>query len=113
MYSILIKKELQQIISSNKFAISFIVSSILILMTFYIGARNYQVNKDQYEAAKRENIRGMDGVTDWRMINHKIFLPPQPLASLVNGISNDIGRNIAEKNTGAEERHHQICHKEP
>ena len=42
----------------------------------------------------------MSGITDWRMINHKIFLPPQPLASLVSGISNDIGRNIEVRGRG-------------
>ena len=37
----------------------------------------------------------MEGLTDWvRVNNHRVFLPPQPLEALVNGISNDIGRTI-------------------
>ena len=100
MLSLLIKKELKEIIGSSKFVYSFAVSALLILITFYVGAKNYQINKSQYDAAVAENIRSMSGVTDWRMINHKIFLPPLPLASLVSGISNDVGRNIGMQGRG-------------
>ncbi|MFH1195667.1 MAG: ABC transporter permease [bacterium] len=94
MLKLIIMKELKEIIGSPKFVYSFAVCSILIILTFYAGAKNYQVNKQQYDASVAANIRSMSGVTDWRMVNHKIFLPPQPLASLVSGVSNDIGRNI-------------------
>ncbi len=100
MLILIIKKELKEIIGSPKFVYSFAVSSLLILITFYIGAKNFQINKTQYDAAVAENVRSMSGVTDWRMINHKIFLPPNPLASLVSGISNDIGRNIQMRGRG-------------
>ncbi len=96
----LVKKELQHQLYSNKFIISFTVSFVLIILTFYVGARNHQLNRAKYEASVQENIRGMEGITDWRMINHKIFLPPQPLESLVNGIANDIGRNINMEGLG-------------
>ncbi len=94
MLKIIIEKELKDILGSTKFIFTFAVCSILILLTFYVGARNYQINKSQYEASVAENIRSMQEVTDWRMVRHRIFLPPLPLASLVGGISNDIGRNI-------------------
>lgn len=100
MLKLLVLKELKEIIGSSKFVYSFAVCSLLILITFYIGGKNYQINKSQYDAAISENIRSMSGVTDWRMISHKIFLPPQPLASLVSGISNDIGRNIQIQGRG-------------
>lgn len=94
MLKIIIEKELKDILGSTKFIFTFAVCSILILLTFYVGARNYQINKSQYEASVSQNLRSMQDVTDWRMVQHKIFLPPLPLASLVGGISNDIGRNI-------------------
>ena len=100
MLNLIIKKELKEIIGSSKFVYSFAVSALLILLTFYVGAKTYQINKSQYDAAVAENIRSMSGITDWRMINHKIFLPPHPLSSLVSGISNDIGRNIAVRGRG-------------
>ncbi len=95
MLKLIIAKELREIIGSSKFAVTFGVAATLILLAFYVGAKNYQVSRAQYEAAKKENLRQMEGQTDWMMVrNHRIFLPPQPLAILVTGISNDIGRTI-------------------
>jgi ABC-type transport system involved in multi-copper enzyme maturation permease subunit len=100
MLKLLIKKELKEIIGSSKFVYSFAVCALLVLLTFFVGAKNYQINKAQYDAAVKEDINSMSGITDWRMINHRIFLPPQPLSSLVDGISNDIGRNIEMRGRG-------------
>jgi ABC-type transport system involved in multi-copper enzyme maturation permease subunit len=101
MIKLIIEKELREIIGSTKFAISYGVCALLILLTFYIGARNYQVSTAQYDAAKKENIRQMEGLADWMAVrNHRIFLPPQPLATLVSGISNDIGRTIEVRGRG-------------
>ena len=93
MLKTLIEKEIRDIVGSAKFAVIFGACAILILTSFYVGARTYQANRSQYEAAKAENLRQFEGMTDWFNVQqHRIFLPPQPLASLVNGISNDIGR---------------------
>lgn len=100
MLKIIIEKELKEILGSTKFVFTFAVCSILILLTFYVGARNYQINKSQYEASTAENMRSMKDLSDWQSIRHKIFLPPQPLSSLVGGISNDIGRNISMAGMG-------------
>jgi len=94
MISLIIKKEIQDIVTSRKFVITFAVSSVLIILSFYAGANNYFMQQRQYESALTENIRQMQGITDWRHISHSIFLPPNPLHTLVNGISNDIGRDI-------------------
>lgn len=100
MLKIIIEKELKEILGSTKFVFTFAVCSLLILLTFYVGARNYQINKSQYEASVAENLRSMSEVTDWRMVQHKIFLPPLALSSLVGGVSNDIGRNISMAGMG-------------
>ena len=95
MLKLIIEKELREIIGSTKFALTFGVSALLILLTFYAGAKNYHASMAQYHAAKAENLRKLEGLTDWMMVrNHRIFLPPQPLAVLVTGISNDVGRTI-------------------
>jgi len=63
------------------------------ILSFYVGAKNYQVSQARYEAAITENLRQFDGLTDWFSVEqHRIFLPPQPLEALVTGVSNDIGR---------------------
>jgi len=100
MLKIIIEKELKEILGSTKFVFTFAVCSALILLTFYVGAKNYQINKSQYDASVEGNIRSMQNVTHWLMIQHKIFLPPLPLSSLVGGVSNDIGRNISMAGTG-------------
>jgi len=95
MLKLIIEKELKEIIGSAKFAITFGVCAVLILLTFYVGAKNYQISSQRYEAAKTENLRQLEGLTDWLMVNsHRIFLPPKPLEALVTGVSNDIGRTI-------------------
>ncbi|MGB2867378.1 MAG: ABC transporter permease [Bacteroidota bacterium] len=95
MIKLIIEKELREIIGSTKFAVTFGVSSILIILSFYVGGRNYQIGTEQYESSKREDFRKMEGITDWNEVrDHRVFLPPQPVASLVMGVSNDIGRTM-------------------
>ncbi len=100
MFRLLVEKELRETIGTTKFAVTFGVCSVLILLAFYVGARNYQVSQTEYEAARAENIKQMEGLTDWQRIDHRIFLPPQPLATLVSGISNDIGRTTEMRSRG-------------
>jgi len=100
MIKVIVYKEIREIISSRKFVFAFLVSAILIVLSFYTGARWYENNRSRYDAAKSENIRQMSGITDWVMVNHHIFLPPDPIAALITGIDNDIGRDIQMFATG-------------
>jgi ABC-type transport system involved in multi-copper enzyme maturation permease subunit len=101
MIKLIIEKELREIVGSMKFAVTFAVSSLLLLLTFYVGARNYQIGTEQYEAAKRENLRKLESLTDWQEVrNFRVFLPPRPISSLVMGVSNDIGRTSEIRGRG-------------
>ncbi|MBX2822251.1 MAG: ABC transporter permease [Rhodothermaceae bacterium] len=100
MLRLLIEKELRDIIGSTKFTTTFAVCAILILLAFYVGARNYQVSMNEFEAARSENLRQMEELTNWNEVDHRIFLEPQPLAALVSGISNDIGRTVDVETRG-------------
>lgn len=101
MLTLIIEKELQDILRSTKFLVTFVICSAVIVLSFLIGARNHQIARAQYEASKAANVRQFDGVTDWlRVQEYRIFLPPQPLATLVNGVSNDIGRTIEVRGRG-------------
>ena len=114
MLKLIIEKELREIIGSTKFAVTFGVAATLILLAFYAGAKNYQVSLAQHEAALKENLRQMEGQTDWMMVrNHRIFLPPQPLAVLVTGISNDIGRTIEVQGRGELAAHESRFNEDP
>ncbi|MBP9211757.1 MAG: ABC transporter permease subunit [Bacteroidetes bacterium] len=101
MLRLIIEKELRDIFSSTKFLVTFSICALLILLSFLIGAKNHQIAQAQFEASKRANILQYEGVTDWmRVQEYKIFLPPQPLATLVNGVANDIGRTIEVRGRG-------------
>jgi ABC-type transport system involved in multi-copper enzyme maturation permease subunit len=101
MLSLIIRKELRDIIGSAKFALTFGVCSVLIILSFYVGARNYQVSREQYEAATRENLRKLEGLNDWVSVrDFRVYLPPQPIASIVMGVSNDIGRTAEIRGRG-------------
>ncbi len=93
MLKTLVEKEIREILSSTKFIYTFIVCLVLILLSFYSGAVNYKLNVTHWEAANAENLRSFEGIKEWyRVTENRIFLPPQPLATLVSGVSNDIGR---------------------
>ena len=94
MLRLIIRKELQDIIGSVKFAVTFGAMAALVLLAFYVGARNHQVAVEEYEAAISENLRQMEGLTNWNTVNNRIVLKPRPLAALVSGVSNDIGRTV-------------------
>ncbi len=101
MFKLIVEKELREIIGSMKFAVTFGISSLLLVLTFYVGARNYQVSAEQNETARRENLRKLEGLTDWGEVqNFRVYLPPQPVSSLVMGISNDIGRTSDIRGAG-------------
>lgn len=114
MLKLIIEKELREIVESAKFVVTFAVCSVLILLTFYVGARNYQVSQEKYEAAKSENLRQMQGLTGWMQVNSsRIFLPPNPLEALVTGVSNDIGRTIEMAGRGELTAHDSRYNDEP
>ena len=94
MFKIILEKELREILGTKKFALTFGICSLLILLAFYAGASNYRISKLQYDNSIAENLHQMEGLPRWDNIDHRLFLPPQPLASLVSGVSNDVGRTI-------------------
>jgi ABC-2 type transport system permease protein len=101
MLTTLVEKEIRDLLGSTKFAISFSVCAVLILLSFVTGAQNFKSAQRQYEAAKTENLRQLDGLTDWLMLRqNRIFLPPEPVAAIVTGVSNDVGRTIEVSGRG-------------
>ncbi len=101
MLKTIIEKEIRDIVGSTRFVVTFAVCALLVIASFYVGASQYKLARAQHEAAQAENLRQMEGITDWFSIQqHRIFLPPQPLATLVSGISNDIGRTTEVSGRG-------------
>jgi len=101
MLMLVIQKELRDILTSTKFIVSFASCSLLILLAFVMGAAGYRTEVARVDAARRENLKQMEGQTDWMMVrNNRIFLPPQPLAALVTGVADDIGRTMDVRGRG-------------
>lgn len=101
MLATIIQKEIRAIIGTRKFALTFGVCSVLIILAFVAGASNYKASVARYEAARAETMHAHEGSTDWLSVrDHRIFLPPQPLGCLVTGIANDIGRSVAISGRG-------------
>ncbi|HUU45945.1 MAG TPA: ABC transporter permease subunit [Acidobacteriota bacterium] len=101
MLATVIGKEIRDLIGSTAFAVTFGVCAVLILLSFYVGAANYKLAVAQNDASEAENLRQMEGLTDWFSLEqHRIFLAPQPLEALVTGIGNDIGRTTEVKTRG-------------
>lgn len=101
MIKYIIEKEIRDYIGTTKSAVTFSICSLLIILSFYAGAKNYNVAQLQYQAAKEENLRQLSGLTDWLQVRqYRIFLPPQPLSVLISGVSNDIGRTVEVRGRG-------------
>lgn len=114
MLGVIVEKEIRDIVGSAKFAFTFGVVAILIIASFYIGASHYQSDRAQYEASVSENLRQLEGLTDWFNIeDFRIFLPPHPLGALVTGISNDIGRTTSIYGSGDIVAHDSKFNDEP
>ncbi len=93
MFRLILYKELREIIGSTKFSATFGICSILIILAFFTGIRNYHSGLREYNASKAAELSQFKGIKDWNSVpRHTVYLPQEPMASLVMGISNDIGK---------------------
>ena len=83
MLRILLEKELRDIAYSTKFAITFAAAAVLVILSFYVGIRNYQESVQEYEADRAADVSNVSSLTDWRQVSHKVFRKPQPLQVLL------------------------------
>ena len=96
MFKLILYKELREIIGTTKFAVTFGICSILIILAFFTGIKNYQTGIQEFNDSKAAELQQFEKYTKWDSVNnHRVFLPPRPLAFLVMGVSNDIGRSAS------------------
>jgi len=102
----LIQKELKAIILSPKFAVSFAVLSILILLSVYTGIREYQASVERYETSTQLADQQVREATNWRHMSYRVLRAPDPMQIFVSGLNHDIGRwTDIESTTGVKLRH--------
>ncbi len=97
MFSTLYLKELKAILLSPKFVATFGICSILVLLSVFIGVREYETAVAQYETALQLADQEVREATSWWSLDHRVYRKPNPLQIFASGINNDIGRlsNIA------------------
>ncbi len=113
MFKTLIEKELKNIVLSPKFAATFAVCSILLLLSVFIGVREYKQFVTQYEAAKQLSDQRMQEQTNWRSLQTVSFREPDPMQIFVSGINYDIGRFSAVNSHDSIKLIHSIYSDDP
>lgn len=100
----IIKKEILDNITSPKFVFTFLLCTILILLSVYTGVTNYRAEKKEYTAALALNKKNMESQPNYQSlagIGIKVSKPPQVLGTVVTGIEEAVGR-VAPVNIAAD-----------
>jgi ABC-type transport system involved in multi-copper enzyme maturation permease subunit len=91
----IIKKEILDNITSPKFVFTFLLCTILILLSVYTGVTNYRAEKKEYTAALALNKKNMEAQPNYSSLaglGIKLSKPPQVLGTVVTGIEEAVGR---------------------
>jgi len=100
----IIRKEILDNITSPKFVFTFLLCTILILLSVYTGVANYRADKKEYTAALALNKKNMEAQPNYNSLaglGIKISKPPQVLGTVVSGIEEAVGR-VAPVNIAAD-----------
>lgn len=92
MLSLLIQKELKNILLSPKFTATFLVCSVLILVSIFIGINEYQNAVRQYEANQQIAQQDIAQASGWGQVRNIAHREPTPMQIFVSGIHFDVGR---------------------
>ena len=78
----IIKKEILGIIKSSKFIYTFLICTILILMSVYVGADNYIAELEEYNTGinlNKKNLEEIDSYGALGSLGMKLTKPPEVL----------------------------------
>ena len=92
MFSLLVQKELKNILLSPKFAATFLVCSILILISVFIGINEYNNAVEQFEANQKIAQQDIALANNWGSVRNIAHREPTPMQIFVSGLHFDIGR---------------------
>lgn len=91
----IIAKEIQETIMSPRFVFTFLLCTILILISVYTGINNYQAEFREYSAAVALNKKNLESQQSYQTLaglGTKINRKPQVLSTVVNGVQEAVGR---------------------
>lgn len=93
----IVKKEIHEIITSPKFVFTFVLCTILIMLSVYMGITDYSAEIKEFDKAVALNKQELEGRTSYIEIASygiKLFKRPQILKTLVNGVEADASRGL-------------------
>ena len=91
----IVKKEIQDTIISPKFVFTFLLCTILVLLSVYVGINNYSAEKKEYDSAIELNKRYMESQQDYgalSLFGTRVTKPPQVLSAIITGVQDAVGR---------------------
>src|SRR5207253_2859510 len=92
MIRLLIEKELKASLASPRFVATFAVCSVLLLLSVYIGLREYASSLKQYDSALALNSDELRQTSDWMGLRSRAYRRPEPMQVFVSGVHYDVGR---------------------
>jgi ABC-type transport system involved in multi-copper enzyme maturation permease subunit len=88
-------KELRSILLSPKFIGSFLVSSLLILLSVYLGINDYRRAQSDFEESRKFSEQELLIRTTYGGTETRASRAPDPMQIFVSGVNNDVGRRSA------------------
>ena len=95
MLKTLIEKELKAIILSPKFAATFAVCALLIVLSVFVGIKEYNNAVAQYETVTSLAEQELREQNSWSSLGTRISREPEPMQIFSSGVHNDVGRLTA------------------
>jgi ABC-2 type transport system permease protein len=92
MLKILILKEFKNILLSPKFVATFVIVSALVMLSVFIGIKEYKIAEEQYETGLQLAQQQIRETRNWAGAETVVFRKPNPMQVFVSGVNNDIGR---------------------
>ena len=90
-----VRKEILDNINSPKFVFTFLLCTILILLSVYTGINNYRAELREYNAAIALNKKNLENQPTYQALaglGTKVTKPPQVLSTIICGIQEAVGR---------------------
>jgi ABC-type transport system involved in multi-copper enzyme maturation permease subunit len=91
----IIRKEIQETITSPKFVFTFLLCAVLILLSVYTGITSFRSEQKEYSASvalNKKNLESQQSYTALASFGMKINKPPQVLSTIASGVSEAVGR---------------------
>lgn len=92
MISLLIQKELKNILLSPKFTATFLVCSLLILISVFIGINEYDNAVRQFDTNQLIAQQDIAQSSSWHQVRNIVHREPTPMQIFVSGLHFDVGR---------------------